>query len=193
VFLKHSAQTALVTAITLLIPFSPALSRQWKITPEALASDYGAISDSRPGELVTVTWFVSPMRKANAAALVAMTQKYVVLMAADRKLDKPTGLPLFEEINELEPKDQNGKSLAPVARNDLSPASAAALAGLEAFWRQSSALNKGIKMFVFEKGDVDSCQRGQLSVRLAGENYTWETPFPGYSKTVGQDKSADRT
>jgi hypothetical protein len=133
------------------------------------------------------------MWKPNATALIAMTQKYEVLMAADRKMDKATGLPLFEEINQLEPKDQSGKTLRPVARDDLPPASAGALAGLEAFWRQSSALNKGIKMFVFEKGDVDACKKGQLSVALAGETYTWETPFPGCSSTVGNDKSADRT
>ncbi len=68
------------------------------------------------------------------------------------------------------------------------------LAGLEAVLRQSlGAYGKGLKVFVFDKGDVDSCQKGQLSVQLAGENYTWETPFPGCSSAVGHDKSADRT
>lgn len=65
------------------------------MTPDVLASDYAAINDGRPGETVTVTWFVSPMWKPNATALIAMTQKYVVLMAADRKMDRATGSPLF--------------------------------------------------------------------------------------------------
>jgi len=36
-----------------------------------------------------------------------------------------------------------------------------------------------MKMFVFESGAIDSCKKGQLAVPLAGETYTWDTPFPG--------------
>jgi hypothetical protein len=193
VFLKHCARVTLAAAIILLISFSPASSRQWKTTPEAVAADYAAITDGRPGETVAVTWFVPPMWQPNATALIALTQKYVVLMAADRKIDKATGLPLFEDIAVLEPKDESGKALTPVARNDLPPTSAGIFALLESFGRQNSAFGKGIKMFVFEKADVDACKKGQLSVVVAGETYTWETPFPGCSRSVGQDKSADRT
>ena len=74
----------------------------------------------------------------------------------------------------------NGKALTPVARNDLPPTNTAMLAALEAMFRQSiGAMGKGMKMFVFEGGNIDSCKKGQLSVPLASETYTWDTPFPG--------------
>jgi hypothetical protein len=194
VFLKHPARIVLATAIISSISFSPASSRQWKTTPEQLARDYAGITDSRGGETVMLTWFVPQMMLPNAAAAIAMTQKYVVLMVAHSRMDKATGINSYEDISALEPKDQNGKALAPVARTDLPPASVAMLARLEAVLRQSlGAYGKGLKVFVFDKGDVDSCQKGQLSVQFAGENYTWETPFPGCSSAVGHDKSADRT
>ena len=194
VFVKHPARIALAAAIISLTSFSPASSRQWKTTPELLARDYAGITDSRGGETVMLTWFVPQMMQPTATAAISMTQKYIILMVAHSRMDRATGISSFEDIVALEPKDQNGTVLAPVARNDLPPTSIAMLAGLEAILRQSlGAYGQGLKVFVFEKGDVDSCQKGQLSVQLAGENYTWDTPFPGCSRSVGKDKSADRT
>jgi hypothetical protein len=40
-------------------------------------------------------------------------------------------------------------------------------------------MGKGMRMFVFEGGAIDACKKGQLSVPLASETYTWDTPFPG--------------
>jgi hypothetical protein len=189
VFLKYPARIVLVAAIISLITFSPASSRQWKTTPQILAR-----TDSRRGETVMITWPVPQMMQPNATPAIAMTQKYVVLMVAHSRFDKVTGINSYEDISALEPKDQNGNALAPVARTDLPPASVAMLAGLEAVLRQSlGPFGKGLKVFVFDKRDVDSCKKGQLSVEVAGENYIWETPFPGYSQAVGRDKSADRT
>jgi hypothetical protein len=183
-----------VAAATIsIICLSPASSRPWKTTPQLLARDYAGITDNRGSETVMVSWLVPQMMQPTATAAITMTQKYVVLMVAHSKMDKATGINSYEDIAGLEPKDQSGKSLAPVARNDLPPASVAMLDGLEPVLRQSlGAYGKGLKVFVFDKGDVDSCQKGQLSVEVAGENYTWETPFPG-CYAVGHDKSADRT
>src|SRR5215472_8664999 len=128
------------------VGISPASSRQWKATPKLLARDYAGIADSRGGETVMLTWFVPQMLQPTATAAIAMTQKYVVLMVAHSRMEKATGTYSYEDIAALEPKDQNGKVLAPVARNDLPPASIAMLAGLEAVLRQSlGADGKGLK------------------------------------------------
>jgi hypothetical protein len=139
VFLKHSARVALTAAIFSLIRFSPASSRQWKTTPELLARDYAGITDSRGGETVMLTWFVPQMMQPTVTAAIAMTQKYVILMVDHSTMDKATGINSYEDIAALEPKDRSGKTLAPVARNDLPPASVAMLAGLRLFCVSRSA------------------------------------------------------
>lgn len=147
VFLKYPARVVLAAAIISLISFSPASSRQWKTTPQILARDYAGITDSRPGETVMITWFVPQMMQPNATPAIAVTQKYVVLMVAHSRFDKVTGVNSYEDISALEPKDQNGNALAPVARTDLPTASVAMLAGLEAVLRQSlGPFGKGLKV-----------------------------------------------
>jgi hypothetical protein len=54
------------------------------------------------------------------------------------------------------------------------------LVAVEQMFRQSlGAMGKGTKMFVFDAGDVGSCKKGELDIPLAGDTYTWKTPFPG--------------
>jgi hypothetical protein len=35
-----------------------------------------------------------------------------------------------------------------------------------------------MKLFVFDGAGIDSCSKGRLSIPLADETYTWDTPFP---------------
>ena len=78
-----------------------------------------------------------------------MVQKYVLMVAVHGHLDKTTGIMSFDEIENLEVKDQSGKSLTPVVKADLPPTNTAMLAALEAMFRQSiGAMGKGMKMFV---------------------------------------------
>jgi hypothetical protein len=108
-----------------------------------------------------------------------MLQKYVVVMAVHGHLDKPSGSFSFEDINTLQATDQAGKPLNLLARSDMPPAPTAVLAAIETMFRQSlGAMGNGMKMFVFDAGDVDSCKKGQLSIPYAAETYTWDTPFP---------------
>jgi hypothetical protein len=177
------AAVALSVALFLAGPF-PASSRQWKATPDAMARDYATITDARPnGELIMLMWIVPRMVQPNATgapAAMAMVQKYVVIVAVHGHLDKATGIMSFDDIDALDAKDQNGKALTTVARGDLAPTNTAMLAALEAMFRQSiGAMGKGMKMFIFDGANVDSCRKGQLSVPLASETYTWDTPFPG--------------
>jgi hypothetical protein len=63
---------------------------------------------------------------------------------------------------------------------DLPPATAGAVAVVEGMFRQAlGAAGKGMKMFVFDAGDVAACKKGGLAVALADETYTWQTPIPG--------------
>ena len=163
---------------------SAASARSWKATPNAIARDYATINDTRPGgELILLMWFVPPMVQPNAtgsAGLMAMLQKYIVMMVVHGHLDKASGTVSFDDINTLEARDQADKPLTLLARNDLPPTTTGALSAVEAVFRQSlGATGNGMKMFVFEAGAVDACKPGRLSVPLAGETYTWDTPIPG--------------
>jgi hypothetical protein len=184
VSIRHFALVA-AAAVTLssLAP-APALSRMWKATPDAIAREYATINDARPGgELILLIWFVPRMVQSNisgADIIVKMLQKYVVVMAVHGRLDKTTGTMSFDDINELEARNQSGKPLAPVEKNDLPPTNTGMLAAMETMFRQSAgAMGRGMKMFVFDGADTESCKPGRLSVLLANETYTWDTPFPG--------------
>jgi hypothetical protein len=184
VFSKNFALIAASAAALIALGLSPALSRAWKPTPIAIIRDYATINDTRPsGELILLLWFVPQMVPSNSTGsgiAAAMLQKYVVIIATHGHLESTAGTMSFEDIDGLNARDQAGKPLTPVARDDLPPTNIAMLAAVEGSMRQSfGALGKGMKMFVFDAGGVDSCKRGQLSVPFAGETYTWDTPFPG--------------
>jgi hypothetical protein len=176
--------TALITAVLSVVAVSTAASRSWKATPDAIARDYATVNDTRAsGEIVLLMWFVPAMVRpdtSGAANLTAMLQKYVVMMAVDGHLDKASGTISFDDISTLEARDQAGKPLNLLSRSDMPPAPTAMLAAVETMFRQSlGAMGKGMRMFVFDAANVDSCKKGQLSIPLAGETYTWDTPFPG--------------
>lgn len=182
--IRRLLYTTAISAMLTIAGLTAASSRSWKATPNAMARDYATINDTRPnGELVLLMWFVPPMVQPSATGatvLVATLQKYVVMMAVHGHLDKTTGTISFDDINTLEARDQADKPLTLVARSDLPPATTGMLAGVEALFRQSfGAMGNGMKMFVFEAGGVDACKKGRLSISLAGETYTWDTPIPG--------------
>lgn len=159
-----------------------AVSRVWKALPDAIARDYARIEDARGGETVILMWFAPPTVKADAPtlALIQTLQKYTVIVAAHARIEKLSGAVTFEEINTLEARDATGKPLTLLARENLPPTAAGLLTALETVLRQSlGAMGKGTKMFVFNAENVDACKEGELSVPLAGETYTWKTPFPG--------------
>ena len=174
---------ALITAALSLVAVSTASSRNWKATPDAIARDYATINDARPGgELILLMWFVPTMVRTDmsgAANLMATLQKYVVVMAVHGRLDKASGTFSFDDIDTLEARDQAGRPLNLLSRTDMPPAPTAVLAAVETMFRQSlGAMGRGMKMFVFEAGAVDSCKKGEMSIPFAAETYTWDTPFP---------------
>ena len=185
--LRRLFGTALITAVLSVIAVSAASSRNWKATPDAIARDYATINDARPGgELILLMWFVPTMVRTDmsgAANLMATLQKYVVVMAVHGRLDKASGTFSFDDIDTLQARDQTGRPLNLLAGSAMPPAPTAVLAAVESMFRQSlGAMGKGMKMFVFEAGDVDSCKKGGMSIPYAGETYTWDTPFPNCPK-----------
>jgi hypothetical protein len=181
---KGLGRAATAAMMLFALAASPALSRQWKATPEALARDYATINDQRPGgELVLAMWFVPQMVPANspgAEAAKAMLQKYVIVMVVHGHLQSTTGSMSFDNVDALPARNQSGKPLALVARDSLPPISAGMLTTLESLLRQTlGPMGNGMKVFVFDADDVDSCKRGQLSILFVNETYTWDTPFPG--------------
>jgi hypothetical protein len=184
VLIRHIAPM-LAAAVTLSsLEAAPATARQWKATPEAIAQDYATINDSRPsGELLVLMWFVPQMFPPNspgAEAATTMLRKYVMVMAVHGSLDRPTGKFTFEDINALQASDQNARALIPLAKSDLPPVTVGMLTALESLFRQSAgAMGNGMKLFVFDGAGIDSCSKGRLSIPLADETYTWDTPFPG--------------
>jgi len=184
--IKRLFMIGLLVAVASMAGFSNASSRDWKPTREAKARDYAMIQDIRTradGRFVWLMWFVPQMIEANApgAETVSATlQRYVVVLTVLGRVDKTTGSMAFERVTTLEAKDQSGKPLTLVQKNNLPPATISILAGSEAMLRQSfGAMGREINMFVFDSGDVGSCKPGKLSVPLAGETYSWDTPIPG--------------
>jgi hypothetical protein len=182
---KGPGRVAVAAAMMLFVLGAyPALSRQWKATPDALIRDYAVINDQRPGgELVLAMWFVPRMIPANSAGAdvaKAMLQKYVVIAVAHGRLQSATGTMSFDNVDALTARNQSGQPLTLVAKDSLPPTNVAMVSALESFLRQTlGTMGSGMKMFVFDAADVGSCERGQLSLLFANETYTWNTPFPG--------------
>jgi hypothetical protein len=183
VLIRHIAPM-LAAAVTLSsLEAAPATARQWKATPEAIAQDYATINDTRPGgDLLLLMWFVPqliPPNSPGAEAATTILRKYVVVMAVHGRLDRPTGKFSFDDINAPKASDQNGRALTPIAKDGLPPVAVGLVTTMEALFRQSAGpLGNGMKLFVFDGAGIDSCSKGRLSIPLADETYTWDTPFP---------------
>jgi hypothetical protein len=181
--IRHFAMIAAAAGILFALAPSPALSRMWKVTPEAMARDYVTINDTRPGgELVMLMWFVPQMVPSNSVSNAGqdMLKKYVVIAVVHGQMDLAAGALSFRDIDRLEARDQGGRALTAIAGDDLPPTNIGMLRALEGVFRQSlGALGKGMKMFVFDGQGMDSCKQGRLSVPFANETYTWDTPIPG--------------
>jgi hypothetical protein len=86
----------------------------------------------------------------------------------------------FDPIDTLQARDGNGSPLTLLIGDNVPPTVAGLLSGVEATVRQAlGAMGQGMHWFVFDGGAVHSCVTGGLSIPVAGETYTYETPIPG--------------
>lgn len=195
--LRHARQQAgqrkrrwLVTGAAVLslcgLVSSPASSRPWRPTPQALALYYTQILDNRGnGDIVFLWWLVpeiSPETMQNAKVRTLFND-YVVLGIAHARASA-AGTVTFQPVEAPQAKSANGEVLELLAGDNVPPAVAGALTAMEGVLRQTvGPFGRGMRWFVFAGGGVHSCTNGGLLVSFAGETYSYKTPIPGCRHT----------
>lgn len=172
-------------SIALLLGGS-ATARQWSPDVHASALDYSQIVHVRPTGEVVLVWWVVPeifMPNANNQMLLNVLSRYVVIGAADGR-PGPNGQLAFQNVPPLQIMDQMSRNYAPMPDNALPPDVAQAVATLQSLARQSplGPIAQGMRWFVYQADTIHSCMPGRLSVPLAGETYTYDTPIPGCTR-----------
>jgi hypothetical protein len=183
--LKHIATLAVASAIVLCMESPTAISRQWRPTQQNLAQDYATIQDVRPdGEIVFLIWLAFPMTGPDAPAdFIEMLHRYTIIFAVHGRMATDSSGIAFEHIESLASKNRDGKALTPTLKEDIPARYSSFLSNAEASMKATlGAFGDSAQLFVFDGRDVDACASGGLSVFLANETYTWETPFPGCSQ-----------
>ncbi|HEX4573247.1 MAG TPA: hypothetical protein VH184_22625 [Dongiaceae bacterium] len=150
----------------------------WKPSAKVVAQDYAQIIDDRGnGDIIIVWWLVPQMFAAKAAQEIMSKNVIFGVLKAHVSSDVTFS---FAEIDHLDVERPDGTRLTPLSDDQIPPALAGTLAAIEAGLRQAlGAMGRGIRWFVFDGTNLDSCAKGDLSVLFAGEVYTYETPIPG--------------
>jgi hypothetical protein len=156
-----------------------ATSRVWKQTPVVIARDYAQIVDQRsPNEFVMLWWLVPEQIPEQQIVF-----RDVLSGAVHARADA-AGTVSFDDASSVQVTDDKGQQLALLSNEAVPPTITGALATLQAALSQSAGpLGRGIRWFVYKGGSVHSCEKGRMSVELAGETYTYDTPIPGCPKT----------
>jgi hypothetical protein len=170
--------------LTLLLGLVPtaSFSRPWQPTPTAMAMDYSQVTDNRGGkELVFVWWLNSPSFSTLPPSAIELLDKYVVIGAVHAHVS--TGaLFSFDDIPSLDAKSGSA-SLKSLSGDAIPPTVAGLLTTLEASLGQAlGPTGKGIHWFVYDAGPLKACDKGDLTVPLADQTYSWDTPIPGCPK-----------
>jgi hypothetical protein len=167
------------------ITFASASSRPWNATPIEIAADYAQIDHQKSStESINIRWWAPPT-VISGTALDGILEKYIVVSVIHFHVNQG-GTMSFDKIGTLEARDGGDKPLTLVPRDKLSPVAIGVLSLLEAFARQSAGrIGDAVEFFTFDAGAARACAKGAISIPLAGETYTWETPFPGCSPAPG--------
>ncbi len=177
--MRAAALFACVAALCQIFVSVPADARPWKPTPASLAEDYAIISDTRSdNDLVMVFWLVPQMYPTLPQAQ-ALLDKYIVVAVIHAHRGALGGA-VFDTVDTLEAKDGNGKPLKLLTGADLPPDVAQSVTAFGGVMQQLlGPMGQGMSFFVFNKGSVHACEKGQLVIPYAGETYTYDTPIPG--------------
>ncbi len=165
---------------------SSAMARQWNPDVHSQALDYSQIVHVKPNGEVALVWWVVPeifTPNANNQALVGVLSRYVVLGIADGRPGS-NGALAFENLPPVQIMDQMSRSYSPMPENALPADASQAIATLQGLAMQSplGPFAQGMHWLVYQANTVHSCMPGKLSVPVAGETYTFDTPIPGCSK-----------
>ena len=169
---------AFLSLAVFLLSSSSAWARMWKPSARAVAQDYAQIIDDRSNGDIIIVWWLVPQMFDNKAAQDIMSKNAIFGVLKARISSDVTFS--FAEVDHLDVERSDGTRLTPLSSDQFPPAVAGTLAALEAGLRQGlGVMGRGIRWFVFDGTNVDSCAKGDLSVLFAGEVYTFDTPIPG--------------
>ena len=160
----------------------PASARPWKPTAHERAQDYLQIEHSlSETEAVIIIW-LAPQFFAPASmepAMEQMFEQYALVSIMHFSMNdlgqwtaiEPNGVTL--ELSE-------SASLAPLEAGDIPPMVSTILHFLESSLAGGfGAVGQGLKTFVYDGEEIDSCGGGRLWVRYLEERYEYEMPVPG--------------
>jgi hypothetical protein len=174
---------AVVLAMLLLFLWAfPAVSRPWTRDPATLAQEYSLINDNRgKGDIVIVIWLSPPMIPDGPLAPRAREtlDDHIIIGVVHAHASKEAVF-TFDAAVAPEVSDGNGKTLKTMTTDEMPPTIVGTLTTVQTiFARALGPLGQGTHWFAFEHGSVHACGKGGMSVRFAGETYTYETPIPG--------------
>jgi len=161
-------------------------ARQWEPAPQMAALDYSQISHIKPNGQVAFLWWIVPeifMSNPNNQSLLNVLSHYVVLGVVQGR-PNPNGGLAFDPVPTLQITDQASHSYSPLPENMLPADVNQALTAVQNLSRQTpvAPLTQGMHWFVYQADTIHSCTAGRMSVALAGETYSFETPIPGCAK-----------
>lgn len=176
----------LVAGAMLAFGGTVANARQWEPAPQMAALDYSQISHIKPNGQVVLLWWIVPeifMANPNNQALLNVLSHYVILGVVQGRPGANGGL-AFDPVPALQIADQASHSYSPLPDNMLPADVSQALATVENLARQTpvAPLAQGMHWFVYQADTIHSCAPGRMSIALAGETYTYDTPIPGCPK-----------
>jgi hypothetical protein len=177
-FLRNLALEAVVVSLCLGAPLT-AQARVWKPSPEALAQDYLEIMDvNNRGHLRAIVWLASPVMQGEPAAQALMDQ-YVIILVANAGV-QPDGIMTFAPAASVKASGADQAQLVQLQSDDFPPTIQGVMTAMQAMFSKSmGSLGSNMQPFVFKAGTVKACEKGQLSVQVDGDTYTYDTPIPG--------------
>ena len=162
--------------------FGPASARPWKPTAHERAQDYLQIEHSlSDSEIVIVIWmapqFFDP--KTMDPTMAQVFNEYAIVSILHFSMND------LGQFSSIEPADvtlelSESGSLTPLAGSEIPPVVSSILHLLEtSLGGGFGPVGQGIKSFVYDGTQVDSCGGGKLWDRYLEERYEYEMPVPG--------------
>lgn len=174
--------SAVVCLLLVLGLCGPASARPWKPTAHEKAQDYLQIEHNiSETEAVIIIWmapqFFDPATMDDS--MVQVFEQYALVAILHFSMDN------LGQWTSIEPTDvaleiSETASLAPLGASEIPPIVSSILQFLESSLAGGfGAVGQGIKTFVYDGTQVDSCGEGKLWVRYLEERYEYEMPLPG--------------
>lgn len=164
-------------------------------TPQQQAMNYVHIMDRRGLlDLVSVQW-LPPLAMGDASPELRDALAQYVVIAVSHVSVGPAGLVVHgSEMAELQ--DAQHHRLEPVAEKELPQVLTELLARKRKVLREKAipddigpppgpardlevGFARNLRFYAFRAGGMQQCSQGQLTIRFAGANYTFDTPLPG--------------